>query len=40
MKNFLFDDKIDERLAISLLKEDWYHEYSLFYPDEYYKDQE
>ena len=40
MKNFSFDDKIDERLAISLLKEDWYHEYSLFYPDEYYKDQE
>lgn len=40
MKNFLFDDKIDERLAISLLKEDWYHEYSLFYPNEYYNDQE
>ena len=40
MKNFLFDDKIDERLAISLLKEDWYHEYSLLYPDNYYNDQE
>lgn len=40
MKNFSINDKIDERLAVSLLNEDWYHEYSLFGPNEYYNDQE